>query len=59
MSAEPVCGQFAVGFGVQWRDRASQADGACVVVVVAAGKALYKQLLALQAGRKAGAALPE
>lgn len=48
-----------VRFGVQWRDRASQADGACVVVVVAVGKALYKQLLALQAGRKAGAALPE
>lgn len=44
-----------MGFAVPWCDRASQADGACVVV----GKALYKQLFALLAGRKAGAALPE
>lgn len=58
-SAEPVCGRFAVGFCVPWCDRASQADGACVVVAVAAGKALYKQLSALLAGRRAGAALPE
>lgn len=34
-------------------------DGACVVVAVAVGKALYKQLSALPAGRRAGAALPE
>lgn len=55
----PVCGPVAVGFGVPWCDRASQADGACVVVAVAVGKALYKQLSALLAGRRAAAALPE
>lgn len=49
----------AVGFGVPWHDRAGQADGACVVVANAAGKALYKQLTALLAGRGAEAALPE
>lgn len=49
----------ALVFGVLWCDRASQADGACVVVAVAVGKALYKQLSALLAGRRAGAALPE
>lgn len=42
-----------------WCDRASQADGACVVVAVAVAKALYKQLSALLVGRRAGAALPE
>ena len=49
----------AVGFGVPWCDRASQADGAHVVVAVTVGKALCKQLSVLLAGRRAGAALPE
>ena len=33
-----------VGFAVPWRDRASQADAARVVVAILMEKALYKQL---------------
>lgn len=42
-----------------WCDRASQADAACVVVAMLVEKALYKQLLAALAGRRAGAVLPD